>query len=271
MYTFETPQPVTVSVRIRSGAVVVTAEERDTAAVEVLPSDRAGGSDDTAERYVVELNGDTLVVEPPDALAWSLWRRGGSVRIHVRVPLDSSLSVKSASADTQVLGRWREGSVDTASGEVRVEEFTGNLSIKSASGDVSIDRVGGDLNAASASGEIWVGSVGADASMHSASGAVQADDVGGSANVKTASGDVTLGRLRAGQTRVQTVSGDTRLYVLPGTGVYFDVNTVSGDTSSDLAADDVPADGGASTALTIYARSVSGDVRISRASEKASA
>jgi hypothetical protein len=270
MYEFETPEPITVAVRIRSGAVILTAEERDTTTVEVVPHDGSSISRDAAERAVVELRGDTLVVENAEATGSWLWRRGGSVRVTVRVPLDSAARLESASADITAHGRWREGALQTASGDLRVDAVTGDLQAKTASGDLEVGRVGGALRIGSASGDILVGSVAGEATLQSASGDIRVDDLGGSATARTASGDLLLGRARRGEVRVQTASGDVRVAVLPGTGVFLDVNTLSGSTSSDLAVGNEPHDG-KGTELALYIRTVSGDVAIVRAREDAAA
>jgi hypothetical protein len=66
----------------------------------------------------------------------------------------------------------------------------------------------------------------------------------------------------AGRSDVQTVSGDIVVGVAEGVGVYLDLASVTGSTTSQLeettASDDVP--------LEVVCRAVSGDIRIARAS-----
>jgi hypothetical protein len=270
VYEFETPQPITATVRIRSGEAILTAEERDVTTVEVTPYDGSDSSREAAEQTHVELHGDTLVVEVPESGGSWLWRRGGAIRVVVRVPLDSAVNLKVASADGIVKGRWREGSVTSASGDLAVDEITGDLHANTASGDIDVGRVGGGLRINSASGDINVGSVGGDASLQSASGDIEVDDLGGSTNARTASGDIDLDHVRRGEVRAQTASGDVRVAVAPGTGVYLDVSTVSGSTSSELSVGSSPtSEKGAD--LGIYVRTVSGDVAIVRSHDSKAA
>jgi hypothetical protein len=80
--------------------------------------------------------------------------------------------------------------------------------------------------------------------------------------VVTSSGDVRLASVSAGRADVQTVSGDIIVGVAEGVGVYLDLASVTGSTTSQLeetgANDDVP--------LEVVCRAVSGDIRIARAS-----
>jgi DUF4097 and DUF4098 domain-containing protein YvlB len=187
-----------------------------------------------------------------------------------RVPLDGRISLKLASADAELLGRWRDATANSASGDLKVDEITGDLSANLASGDLQATRIGGDVKATSASGDIKVRSIGGDASLNTASGDVRVEDAGGSVTARSASGDLDLGQVRRGEVRVQTASGDVRVAVVPGTGVYLDVSTVSGDTRSDLAVGDAPP-AGQGADVSVHARTVSGDVSIVRAAQKASA
>ncbi len=81
---------------------------------------------------------------------------------------------------------------------------------------------------------------------------------------RTASGDVQIDRVAAGRADVTTVSGDVCLGVAPGTGVYLDLSSVSGRVRSELDSDE-PGDSDGDAAVTLRCTSVSGDVRITRA------
>jgi DUF4097 and DUF4098 domain-containing protein YvlB len=262
MYEFQTKGPVMVSVKIRGGSATVTAEERDSAVVEVEPSDASDASRQQAENTRVELQGDTLVIHAPEPAGW-IWRRG-SIRVTARVPVDSGLDFHSASADIALQGRWREGSVTSASGEVRIESVTGDLRINTASGDVNVAGVGGDARVNSASGDVEIGTLGGDGTLHSASGDLTIYDTGGSVQARTASGDIELLRARRGEVRGTTASGDVTVSVVPGTGVYMDLRTLSGSTHSDLDVGDKPLTSKGEM-LSVRVQTASGDVAVVRA------
>ena len=60
---------------------------------------------------------------------------------------------------------------------------------------------------------------------------------------------------------VKATSGDISIAVTPGIGVYLDLSTLSGTVSSELE----PTDESGGADMTLYCRTISGDVRIRRA------
>jgi DUF4097 and DUF4098 domain-containing protein YvlB len=119
-------------------------------------------------------------------------------------------------------------SVQTASGDVQVDSVRGPVSIATASGDVRIDEAYDDVSA------------------------------------NTVSGDQDHGAVMTGVLAAHSVSGDVHIGVRRGSRVFLDCNTVSGDTSSELElTSDAPA--GAGPLVEIKAKTVSGDIRITRA------
>jgi DUF4097 and DUF4098 domain-containing protein YvlB len=263
MPEFDRSTPVTVSLRTQRGTVDIAAEERDTITVDVRPLDNSETSREGADNTRVALEGDTLVVHAPEGSAWQL-RRSPKLAITIRVPAGSSIQGKSASADIRATGRYAVARLDLASADVKVEEVTGDAHLTAASGDLTVGRVGGGLLLKSASGDLEVGDVTGDVSIETASGDIAIRSVGGSLRAGSASGDVEIGRVSRGQTQIKTASGDVKVGVAAGTGVWLDVNTASGDTKNDLTMEGAaPAEGRA--ALELRIRTASGDIHISRA------
>jgi Toastrack DUF4097 len=270
MYEFECPQPVTVSVRLGGGGLDILAEERQTATVDVSPYDDTGAAREVAANTIVDLRGDTLIVEAPNVTGGWLFRRFPRLRVTIRVPLDSTLAVKVASADARCRGRYATGQVTTASGDLQLEEVSGDLTINTASGDVSFERAGGEVRVNSASGDLRVGHAGGDVVIHSASGDLELGHMGGSVRATTASGDVRVGTASRGTVHVNSASGDVRVGVAAGTGVWLDLTTMSGSTRSDLAMNSAgPSETGAQ--LTLQVRTLSGDIEVHRVSLPAAA
>ncbi len=257
MYEFDRSTPVTVSLRLHHGTAEVVAENRPDAQVEIIAEH--GSADD----FTVALEGDTLVVHAPET-TWN-WRRSPKVRVLVRVPLDSTLAVKSAAADIRATGRWASSQANVASADVSVDEVTGDASLKAASGELTVNRVGGSLRIGSSSGDLRVGDVSGDVRADTASGDIVIHRVGGSLQAETASGDVEVGVVSRGKTRVRTASGDVSVGVAAGAGVWLDLNTASGATSSDLAMGGTAPQGGQEVTLELRVRTASGDIDVHRA------
>jgi hypothetical protein len=268
MYEFECPEPVALSLRVAGGRADVVAEDRQNATVEVRPFDDSDAARDAAANTRVELRDGTLVVEAPEWTGW-LFRRGPRVRVGVRLPQGGHLGVKVASADVRATGRYASAGLVSASGDIAVEHVTGDVSATTASGDLRFGRVDGGLRVNGASGDVAAGTVGGEITVNSASGDITVDHAGGSLRAKTASGDVQIGAVASGTVKVGTASGDVSVGVAPGTGVWLDLTSMSGDTRTDLA---MPEGGDQSAAiLTVQVRTASGDIHVHRATVRAAA
>jgi len=137
--------------------------------------------------------------------------------------------------------------------------------VRSASGDALLDKVGGGFTMHTASGDIRVRHIGGAARINSASGDVGVGYCEGPVTARTASGDVRLDGVASGLVELSCATGDIRVAVVPGIGVYLDLSSVSGSVRSDLDEVDSP-DGHADATVQIRARTFSGDIRITKAS-----
>jgi DUF4097 and DUF4098 domain-containing protein YvlB len=262
MHEFPATSPLHLVVRLSSGSLEVTAEERESATVDVQPSDDRDASHDLAERTTVELRGDTLSVVTPNSTG-GLLRRSGSVHIQVRVPVDGSVEVRSASADTTCRGRYTRAAVDSASGDIFIEHVTGDAAAHTASGKIRLIRVDGDLTASGASGDVRADRTGGRVDAKLSSGDLQIGDAASDVVAKTASGDIRIAAAGRGAVQVSTVSGDVGVGVRAGTGVWLDLSTVSGRTRNGLdMAGGAPGEG---HQLNLQVRTVSGDIDVHRA------
>jgi hypothetical protein len=68
-----------------------------------------------------------------------------------------------------------------------------------------------------------------------------------------------------GAVTLKSVSGDMHVGIRPGSALWVDAKSVSGDTSSELPIDDTPPEG-EGPLVELRATAMSGDIRIVRAS-----
>ncbi len=249
--TFHTPHPLELEVAIPSGGIEIETTDGEESTVTV----------DGDERLLAEVeirqDGNRVVVGyrgkgkfgfslSPFSLGW-----GESLGVRATVPHGARVKVKTASADTDIAGRLDALEVNSVSGDVRVRgEISGGVAAKTVSGDVQLDGVGGDLTAQCVSGDVRVG------------------PVGGSVHAKSVSGDVRIGAVQAGDVRFASVSGDIEIGVAPGSALDVDAGSTSGDLSSEvpLGSEPVVGDEGDAPMVVLRGRTVSGDVRVFRAS-----
>jgi len=256
--TFTTPGPLSLDVRIPVGAIEVRAT--DTTETHVELTGERDAEEITVELTPRPLGGHRLLVahRPRKTFGWF----GGleDLRCRIDVPVGTEIEGESGSADLTVIGDIGALDFRSGSGDLSFGDVAGNVSVKLASGDVEGGAVGGDLTAHSASGDVRVESVGGATIVRTASGDTELGRVGGSVQVTTASGDVEIERAETGRLNLRTVSGDVTVGVAPGTRVWLDLGSTSGDAISELDGAD-----GEGASLEVHAASVSGDILVRRA------
>lgn len=279
MPAFDTPTPVTLSIELDAGEVVIDSTTTAATEIELRPLN-PGDADAAAliERAQVQHSGDTVTVHLPSERS-GLFRRTPEIRIAAHLPVGSTLVARLRSADLRVTGELDHVRAETASGTVTLADVAGFAVVTAASGDIRIGTVGGDLRLKSASGDVRIEVCCADCTVESASGDVTLGVVEGDLNVRTASGDVTvrsaeaavrartasgdvdLKQVRSGKVEVNTVSGDVEVGVERGMSVWLDVSSLSGDVRSSLEPTDTADDDGAK-AVELQIKTLSGDIQL---------
>lgn len=100
--------------------------------------------------------------------------------------------------------------VETASGDVSVEDMQGEVDATAASGDVEINNICGAVTVHVASGDIDVAGITASAKLVSASGDVNGRGIAADCLVNTASGDIDLSNI-GGNLELRSVTGDASI------------------------------------------------------------
>jgi hypothetical protein len=271
--TYSTPGPVRLNLEIPAGRIEIETADTDETTVEL---EELSGHEFVRElvetaRIASAQRGDTHEIFVEAKLRGGFWisfGRGPEIRLRVSCPKGAQLDIRTKSADVQGRGEFRVADIKTASGDVSLDEVLEDVRVKTASGDVQVERAGGVLSVNSASGDLHVGSVGGPSSIQLVSGDVYIRDAGDSITSNTISGDQRIDAVFQGRMDLRAVSGDISVGIRRGSRVYVDANTVSGSTVSELDLTDVPTEQvpeGESTLVELFAKTVSGDVRIERA------
>lgn len=248
-----------IEVRNPAGSVTVRAVE---GTPELLVSIEPLGDDaeQVADRVDLAVTDSRLRVSVPERRLL----RTPSFAIEVITPPGAEVRVAVGSAEVGLRGRLGRTEITGASGDIVVEHCT-ELELRAASGDVRVGTVEGVATVGTASGDVRLDSAGPGVQLRSASGDLSVGVAAGNVSARTASGDVAIGRASSGTVQLKTVSGDAAVAVAPGLRVWLDVQSISGRLHSEL--DDEGPDGGDGdrTTLAVVLQSVSGDLRIRRA------
>jgi DUF4097 and DUF4098 domain-containing protein YvlB len=281
MPTFDTPEPISVTVELGVGDLRIVASDRTDTMVEVRPSDAAKKADVTAaEQTRVEYAGGRLLIKAPKSWRQFTWRGGGeSVDVQVELPAGSHLRGETGVAALRCQGRLgecryktgvgdiqldRAGAVQlrTGVGDLTVEQADGDAELTTGSGSVRIDHIDGAAVVKNSNGDTWIGEVTGNLQVNAANGRISVDRARETVAAKSANGDVRLGEVAHGAVLAQTAFGKVEIGIRDGVAAWLDLNTRFGNVHNDLDAAERPESG--EDAVEVRARTSFGDITINR-------
>lgn len=279
MQTYETPDPIAVTVDLAGGHLTLRAGDRTDTVVDIVPTNPGNDADvRAAELTQVDYAHGQLVVKAPKNKLRSLFGRLASIDVTIDLPAGSRVDAD-VWADVRSEGRLGECAVRTAAGAVRLDE-TGRLKVKTAAGDVSVTRAGGAAELTTASGKIRVdevdgtvvaktsngditlGDVTGDIRSNTANGDIAVARAGATVVAKTAFGSVRVGEVRRGTVVLETGFGELEIGIREGTAAWLDASSGFGAVRSELDAAERP--GEAEESVEVRARTGYGDIAIRR-------
>ncbi len=283
MPTFDTPEPISVTVELGVGDLRIVASDRTDTMVEVRPSDPAKKADVTAaEQTRVEYAGGRLLIKAPKNWRQYTFRGGGeSIDVQVELPAGSQLRGETGVAALQCRGRLGECRYKTGIGDIQLDQ-AGAVQLRTGVGDITVARAGGDAELTTGSGSVridgidgtavvknsngdtWIGRVTRDLRVNAANGRISVDQAGATVAAKSANGDVRLGEVAHGAVLAQTAFGKVEIGIRDGAAAWLDLNTRYGTVRNDLEAAERPGPG--EDAVEVRARTAFGDITIHRSS-----
>ena len=283
MKTFAAPQPITAIVDVILGDIRVTASDRDDCTVTIRPRDELRQADvRAAEAAQVEFANNHLTVRV--SKSWQRFtgasKNDGAVTVEVSLPTDSTLRATTGKGDIRGEGELGQTATRTGLGNIRLDGV-GTLRARTGLGDITVDDVTADATVTTNTGALRLGSIHGSATIKNSNGSVEIAECGRYAHVRTASGDISIGRaltsisavsaagdiriaeVSAGSVTARTGAGAVEIGVRDGITAWLEATARYGAVRNGLTASEAP---DASTApVEIHARSVGGDVTISKA------
>ena len=232
--TYSTPGPLLLNLEIPAGEIEIDTSNTDETHIELEAVSNNDAVRDLVDNSRIELvrrgDGHEVIVEAKS-------RQG------IFISLSRGPDIRFGGPDVRLRITCPKGAdldVRTKSADLRARGEYGGVEIKTASGDLRAQLVSGD---------------------------VHVRDARASIGANTVSGDQNFEAVLKGRIELKAISGDVTVGIRSGARVFVDANTVSGSTSSELDLGDAPAQEPApdSPLVEVFAKTVSGDVRIERA------
>ena len=282
MASFDTPEPITVTVEIGCGDIRIVAADRTDTQVEVRPSDGAKKSDvNAAAQTRVEYEAGRLTIKGPRT-GWPQSLLGGgreSVDVRIELPSGSSLQADTGMGEVRCSGRLGECRIKTGMGQIQLDQAgpvrletgmgdvtmggaAGEATIRTGSGTIRIESIAGPAEIRNSNGDTWIGEVTGDLQTSTANGRISVDRADASVTAKSANGDVRLREVARGAVLAASSCGGLEVGVREGVAAWLDLDTHPGRVRNELDPTEGPAPG--EERVEIRARTAYGDITVRR-------
>jgi hypothetical protein len=280
--TFETPQPIAITVDVVLGDVKIIASDRTDTVVEVRPSD-AAKKDDVRAAQETEIDfaaGNLTVKEPRGWRMYSPFGGSPSIDVTIEVPAGSRLhgtasmcrflvtgelglcELKTSVGDLQ-LEKAGPLELQTSGGNITVDQVVSRANITTSTGIVRIREIAGSAVVKNSNGDSTIREVAGDLQVNAANGNITVERPRGSVTAKTANGSIRIGDASRGTLRLETSVGELEVGIHPGSAAYLDVHTKVGTLQNLMETADQPAQ--SEEAVHVYARNSFGNIVIRHA------
>ena len=280
MPTFETPEPIAVTLDVPHGSVRIVASARTDTRVTVLGEKPS----DATSNVRIEFAGGQLLVKGPQQrrFGWALdWLRGNDpIDVEIELPAGSQVIAKLSAGDHRCEGQLGECRLATSYGDIRfgeggpvqlltrygeiaVDHAVGHAELSTNAGDIRIGRIDGSAAIKNNYGETRVGEVTGDLRVEGLYGEVRVDRAHAGVAARTAYGSVRIKEVIRGLIELTTTSGELEVGIRAGTAAWLDVSSTTGRIRNSLETHDGPQ--GFSDTVEIRARASAGDILIRRA------
>jgi hypothetical protein len=279
MPSFETPQPIDITVDVLLGNVTIIAADRADTVVEVRPSDAAKKDDvRAAQETEVDFAAGHLTVKEPKG--WKMYTPFGgdpSIDVTIEAPAGSRLHGTASMCRFLVTGELGQCELKTSAGDLQLEK-AGPLELRTSGGNITVDQVVGRANITTgtgivrirqidgsavvknSNGDSTIRDVAGDLQVNAANGNITVERARGSVTAKTANGNIRVGDASRGSLRLETSLGELEVGIHPGSAAYLDVNTKAGTVHNQLESTGQPAPG--EETVQVYARNSFGNIII---------
>lgn len=236
MFTFETPDAISVDLSVEFGGARIYAGDRQTTVVEVRPASASRKADvEAAAATRVQFSGGRLEVRAPAAKPWrlGLFGKPGAIDVVIQLPTGSHINGSTAFGDFDGEGRLGDCAFKTSYGTVRVEAAAA-LTLHTSAGNITAGRVSGAAELSTSWGDLRVGETNAPATLKTSGGDIRVERAGEGISARTAYGAIQVARAVRGQLDLTTSYGDVEVGVADGTATFLELRSGHGGVRNQL-------------------------------------
>src|SRR5215469_7787003 len=158
------------------------------------------------------------------------------VDYEVTVPADTRVDSRTDSGDVKIQDLTGELDLESGSGDLWLENIAGRIGTRSRSGDVRATAISGSFSAEATSGDIRLEERGkGDVSIRTTSGNIEAAGIDGRLDLQATSGDISARGKPAGSWQVRAGSGNIHVSFPSDAAFQLDASTNSGELSVQRA------------------------------------
>jgi DUF4097 and DUF4098 domain-containing protein YvlB len=276
--SFPVAGPLELRCGFRSGSLTVNAHEQLAEARVTIRSREAELP--VEQLFRVELTGNRLEVVQQseqgsflqgmldDLRNFNIGRLFGRSEFDIVIELPAGSAVQATVMSAAVISTGRIGATTVSSGsaDVELDEVDGPLRIQSGSGNLLTNRVTGPGKVRGGSGNVRIGEIGGALSVNVGSGQVEVGVAHEIVRIRSGSGTTVI-EAADRDVDIASSSGTVTVGLRAGQQARLDVATGSGRLNTEMPVQDSAPTG---PAITIRARTGSGDITVRRAAAVAS-
>jgi DUF4097 and DUF4098 domain-containing protein YvlB len=263
MFTFETPEAISVELSVEFGGARIYAGDRQKTVVEIRPASDSRKADvEAAAATRVQFAGDRLEVRAPKPRGLGLFGKPGAIEVIIQLPSGSQVHGTSAYGDFDAEGRLGDCFLKTSYGTLRIEA-AGALTLHTSAGNIAAGRVTGTAELSTSWGDLRIGETSAPATLKTSGGDIRVERAGEGISARTAYGAIQVARAVRGQLDLTTSYGDVEVGVADGTATFLELRSNHGGVRNQLdRVDDAPPP---EEFLKVRAQTNYGDIKVFRA------
>lgn len=217
-------------VELDAGSVVLESHDRDEVRVDAI----AAGAGSRRLDFKLEARNDQVTLRGRGSGGWLPSLIGGPhVRVHIRVPEEFSVDVRTTGGEIEVEGLQGRVRLRTSGGRIDLGRIEGDVEAETSGGPIEGEAIEGDVRVQTSGGRIRLVSVEGRVDARTSGGGIEVLDASGEVRARTSGGSIRVRFDDEPGGRLETSGGGIEVELPDGEGVRLDARTSGGTVEVD--------------------------------------